>query len=133
MKTSVVILCILAFNLASFTVQLANTGAAFQITTAQAASVQAASSPVEKVDSGKSKVIAILLAIFIGMHQFYLENYGTGIVYILLTFLFGAGAILSLIDCIALATMTDQEFHRSVIAGETFWGLAFLKRFIMGS
>ena len=130
MKTCIVVLCILAFNLASFSVQLAQTGAALHVSTAQAA--QAASSSAEKVDSGKSRTIAILLAIFPGGHQIYLGNYVTATVYLVLA-PFGIGIILSLIDLGALATMTDQEFHQSVHAGESLFGLQMLKRSILGA
>ena len=134
MKICIALLCILSFNLASFSVQLAETRGTLQISTAQAASAQAASTSLgAEFSSGKSRVMAIFLALVCGLHQFYLENYLAGIVYVALTFLFGLGAVLSLLDCILLVTMTDQEFHRDVIAGETYWSFRFLMDFVFGS
>jgi TM2 domain-containing membrane protein YozV len=118
---------------ASFSVQVAQTGAALQVSAAQAASAQAASSSQHTADSGKSRLLTAFLAIFCGVHQFYLENYIGGVIYIALTILFGAGPILSLIDCILLVAMSDQQFHRDVAAGNTYWAFHWFKQLIFGS
>jgi hypothetical protein len=57
----------------------------------------------------KSKVITLILAWFFGLHHFYLGNYITGIIYILLSFV-GIGAILSLVDFVTFLGMNDTEW-----------------------
>jgi len=130
MKPGIILLCILAFSFASFSAQLAQTGAALQVSQAQAASAHMAAKIQYSADSGKSRLLTAFLAFFCGFHQFYLENYVSGVVYLLLAFLFGAGPILSLIDCILLVAMSDQQFHRDVIAGDTYWGLNWFKQLL---
>jgi TM2 domain-containing membrane protein YozV len=133
MRTGILLLCVTAFLFSSFSVQLAQTGAALQVSTAHAAATQAASKSQNTADSGKSRLLTAFLAFFCGLHQFYLENYVSGVIYIALTLLFGAGPILSLIDCILLVAMSDQQFHRDVIAGETYWGFLWFKRLLFDS
>ena len=130
MKTWIILFCILTFSLASFSAQLAQTGAVLQVSQAQAASAHAAAKIQNSADSGKSRLLTAFLAFFCGFHQFYLENYVSGVIYLCLALLFGVGPILSLIDCILLVAMSDQQFHRDVLAGDTYWGINWFKRLI---
>ena len=132
MKTFVILLCILTFSLASFSVRLTRTGEALHVSSAQAASAHAAATGQDKADSGKSRFLTAFLAIFFGLHQFYLENYVGAGMYIILSFV-GIGAVLSLADCILLVAMSDQQFHRDVLAGEIYWGIARFKRLLFGA
>lgn len=66
-----------------------------------------------KVDrSHKSKTIAIILALFLGFHHFYLKNNITGVLYILITLIYGLGYILSLIDFLVMLNMSSQEWQQ---------------------
>jgi len=65
----------------------------------------------------KSRITAVLLCFFlglIGIHKFYLNQNGTGIVYLLLS-ITGIGLIvtlpLTLIDFIALLLTSDENFN----------------------
>jgi TM2 domain-containing membrane protein YozV len=64
--------------------------------------------------NGKSKLVAALLAFFLGdfgIHKFYLGRPGQGIMYLLFCWtLFPA--ILAFIDMIILLTMSDQAFNQ---------------------
>lgn len=65
---------------------------------------------------GKSQLIALLLAIFLGLlsiHRFYLGYTGLGIAQILLIWLCGVGLIWVIIDIIRIAT-GDLEPNHSV-------------------
>ncbi len=60
----------------------------------------------------KPRVVAILLAIFlggIGLHRFYMNRPGSGIIYILFCWTF-IPAIVALVEAILLLLMTDHEF-----------------------
>lgn len=62
--------------------------------------------------AGKSKGIALLLAIFLGglgIHKFYLGQNGAGILYLLFFWTF-VPFILSIIDIISLLTKSKDEF-----------------------
>ncbi len=78
---------------------------------------------------GKSKVVAGLLAIFLGMlgiHKFYLGQTGQGLVFLILWlvawplcflvigfFIFGVLGLVALIQGIIYLTMSDQDFSRT--------------------
>ena len=139
MKTCLIILCIIAVNLASLSVKLAHTDFVLQTSKAHAATLQSAQSLMEQplskdsgITSGKSRIMASFLAIFPGLHQFYLGNYIAGIIYLALSPVLGIGAIISLIDGVMLWRMSDDAFHRDVIAGETYWSFRFLKNLFLG-
>ena len=60
----------------------------------------------------KSKVVALLLAIFLGglgIHKFYLKEKGA--IWYLLFFWTGIPAILAIIDIIKYVTMSDADFQ----------------------
>lgn len=62
---------------------------------------------------GKSKLVAALLALFLGglgIHKFYLGK-SIGILYLIFFWTF-IPAIVALIDAIILLTMTDENFDR---------------------
>ena len=65
-------------------------------------------------ESDKSRLIACLLAIFLGglgIHRFYVGKIGTGICQILLTCCFGIGCVWALIDLIMIVcgSFTDSD------------------------
>lgn len=65
-------------------------------------------------ENGKSKLMAVLLAIFLGFiggHKFYLGQTGMGILYALF-FWTGFPAIVGFIEAVMLATMPDESFNR---------------------
>ncbi len=71
------------------------------------------SSGVSKIKESKSRSAAILLAIFfggIGVHKFYLNKPGQGIIYLLL-FWTGIPLIISLIEAIRFLMMSDSSFN----------------------
>ena len=68
-----------------------------------------ASSDNDRMD--KSRFVVLVLAWFFGIHHFYLGNTFAGISYIVLTGLFGLGAILSFIDFISFLGMNENEFN----------------------
>ena len=78
--------------------------------------------------SGKSKVTAGLLAIFLGalgIHKFYL-GYNTEAIIMLLLFLFtGIGLavipLIALIEGIIYLTKTDQDFDATYVYGHKGW------------
>lgn len=62
--------------------------------------------------SGKSKITAVLLALFlggIGAHKFYLGSIGLGILY-LLFFWTGIPLIIALIEAVVYLRMSEGEF-----------------------
>lgn len=64
--------------------------------------------------NGKSKLAAILFALFLGgfgIHKFYLGRSGAGIMYLLFCWTF-IPALLGVVDTILLLVMSDDEFNR---------------------
>ncbi len=64
--------------------------------------------------NGKSRIIAALLAFFLGgfgVHKFYLGQIGWGIVYLLLFWTF-IPALVAFVEFILLLIMRDEEFNR---------------------
>ena len=63
--------------------------------------------------NGKSKVVAAMLALFLGglgVHKFYLSETGQGIIYLLFCWTF-IPAIIAFFEFIILLTMTDDKFN----------------------
>ena len=61
----------------------------------------------------KPRVIAILLALFlggIGIHRFYMNRPGSGIIYVLFCWTF-IPAIVALVEALLLLLTTDDEFE----------------------
>lgn len=68
----------------------------------------------------KSKTTAGILAILLGglgIHKFYLGYTGVGILHILLIFLCGISALISLIEGIIYLTKSDEEFDVLYVRG----------------
>ena len=66
------------------------------------------------MNRGKQKVVAGILAIllgWLGIHHFYLGSVGAGVVCILLSFCFGLGALLGIVEGILILVMKDEEFE----------------------
>ena len=64
--------------------------------------------------SGKNRIVAALLAFFLGgfgIHKFYLGRIGLGILYLLFCWTF-IPAVIAFIECILLLIMSDEEFNR---------------------
>ena len=64
--------------------------------------------------NGKSKLVAALLALFLGslgIHKFYLGRIGLGILYLLFCWTF-IPSLLGIIDGILLLTMSDENFNQ---------------------
>jgi TM2 domain-containing membrane protein YozV len=64
--------------------------------------------------NGKSKIVAAILAFFlgfIGVHKFYLGETGKGILYLIFFWTFIPG-IIAFVEAIMLLTMRDEEFNR---------------------
>ncbi len=69
--------------------------------------------------TGKSKGLAIVLALFLGglgIHKFYLGKTGLGFLYLIFCWTF-IPAILGVIDAIVLATKSEREFSGAVQPG----------------
>ena len=69
-------------------------------------------------NGGKSKVTAILLAIFLGglgAHKFYMGSWGWGIIYLLTCWLM-APFIVALVEWIRYLLMSTEEFNRKAEA-----------------
>ncbi len=69
--------------------------------------------------TGKSKGLAIVLALFLGglgIHKFYLGKTGMGFLYLIFCWTF-IPAILGVIDAIVLATRNEREFSGAVRPG----------------
>lgn len=70
-------------------------------------------SPITDTRTSRNKVIAALLAIFlggIGIHKFYLGKVGWGIIYFIFSWTF-VPALLSLLEGIIYLSMSDKEFE----------------------
>ncbi len=66
------------------------------------------------MSSSKSRIIALLLCIFLGefgIHRFYVGKFGTGLLYLFTGGLFGIGWIIDLIRLI-IGTYTDKHGMR---------------------
>jgi TM2 domain-containing membrane protein YozV/cold shock CspA family protein len=79
----------------------------------------------------KSKIVASLLALFLGVlgaHKFYIGANGAGIIMLLVT-IFGSVfglplliiAIIALIEGIIYLTRTDEDFHQTYEIGKKSW------------
>ncbi len=65
---------------------------------------------VQSETPSKNKYIAALLALII-MHQFYLGNTKTGIIYWVAVLIFGLGYAVSILDCLTLLFMDNEDFQ----------------------
>jgi TM2 domain-containing membrane protein YozV len=64
--------------------------------------------------NGKSKLAAILFAVFLGsfgFHKFYLGSVGMGVLYLIFCWTF-IPSVLGFIDAILLLIMSDEDFNR---------------------
>ena len=69
--------------------------------------------------SGKNKLVAALLAFFlgwIGIHKFYLGRNGWGLLYLLFSWTF-IPAFISFFECIRYLIMSDESFEIEVAQG----------------
>lgn len=69
-----------------------------------------------KKENQKNKIVAILLAYFLGTfgaHKFYLGKTKQGILFILFS-ITGIPTILSLIDCIRYLIMSNKEWNQRI-------------------
>lgn len=74
--------------------------------------VRQLAAPVSTSSSGKSKGMAIVLALLLGglgVHKFYLGQMGQGILYLLLCWT-GVPAIVALVDLIMYAKLSSDDF-----------------------
>lgn len=70
----------------------------------------------KKIGYKKSRIVAALLALFlggIGVHKFYLGAWGWGIIYLIFCWTFIPG-ILALIEMIRYFILSDKEFNDKV-------------------
>lgn len=71
----------------------------------------------------EKRIIAAILALFfgaLGIHKFYLGRTKAGIIQIVLS-MCGVGAIIPLVEGIMYLVMSDLEFERKYILGDTEW------------
>jgi len=64
--------------------------------------------------NGKSKLAAVLFALFLGsfgFHKFYLGRVGAGVLYLIFCWTF-IPSVLGIIDAILLLIMNDEDFVR---------------------
>lgn len=77
-------------------------------------SQQATNQTIPSSPNGKSKLAAVLFALFLGgfgMHKFYLGSVGWGIIYLLFCWTF-IPAFIALVEGILLLTMSEADFCR---------------------
>ena len=63
----------------------------------------------------KSKLVAVLLAVFLGglgFHHFYLGSVGAGLLCLVATCFFGVGYLIGWLEALVLVVMPDAEFER---------------------
>lgn len=73
---------------------------------------------VNNMTNNKSKLVAALLAFFLGylgVHHFYLGNNKKGFIYLGLCLLFGISGILAIIDGISILMCSDEVFAQKYV------------------
>lgn len=111
-----------------------NTGAEvdFEVVDGAAANVFVTSTGASALSGDKNKVVAALLAIFLGLlgaHKFYLGKTGAGIIMLLCGtigwLLFAIPpmivGVIAFIEFIIYLVKSDAEFHRDYVAGNKSW------------
>jgi TM2 domain-containing membrane protein YozV len=103
----------------------------FQIDGTRAINIYVVGPPTVGQVGDKNKLAAALLALFLGhwgVHKFYLNKQGAGIIMllcgtigILLIIPFIAVRIISLVEFVVYLTKTDRDFHRDYVAGNKEW------------
>lgn len=66
------------------------------------------------INRGKSKLVAVLLAVFLGglgFHHFYLGSVGAGLLCLVATCCFGFGYLIGWLEAALLVVMSDGEFE----------------------
>lgn len=74
--------------------------------------------------ASEKRLISILLAFFLGgfgIHKFYLGRTRAGIIQLLLTFCFGIGHAIGVIEAILYALKSDSQFYSEYITGSREW------------
>lgn len=69
----------------------------------------------------QKKLITVILAVFLGsfgLHKFYLGYMVAGVIQLVLSFFFGIGGIIGLIEGIIYFLKTDDEFESVYINGD---------------
>ncbi len=72
-------------------------------------------------EAKQKKIIAAILAIFLGglgLHKFYLGYVVAGLIQLVLSFFFGIGGIIGLIEGIMYLVKTDDEFEAVYVNGD---------------
>ena len=72
-------------------------------------------------EAKQKKIIAAILAIFLGglgLHKFYLGYVVAGLIQLVLSFFFGIGGIIGLIEGIIYLVKTDDEFESVYVNGD---------------
>ena len=67
------------------------------------------------IKRAKSKLVAVLLAVFLGglgFHHFYLGSVGAGLLCLVATCCFGFGYLIGWLEAALLVVMSDAEFAR---------------------